>query len=128
MWKAPSRPRDEISQSYSDGILTVYSVTDVAAPGYMPDEALTEKITLRYAEQRLGIQRYYAAMQNQISIERVVRVPHTGKITTQDIVKTEDGTEYRIDLIQLVTNVYPRADDLTLTRVTRTAEVQYDVV
>ena len=67
-WKAPYRPSNEVTQSYNDGVVTVYSVTDSARPGYQPVEQLTEKIKLRYEEQRLGIQRYYNAMQNQIQV------------------------------------------------------------
>ena len=104
-----------MTQDFNSGIVTIYTVTDSALPGYQPKPELTEKIVLRYEEQRLGIQRYYAAMQNQIQIERVIRVPRA-KITNQDIAETEDGVKYRIDLIQTVDLVYPPSLDLTLTR------------
>ena len=61
-WKVPYRPSNEVTQTYNSGVVTVYSVTDSARPGYQPVEQLTKKITLRYEEQRLGIQRYYDAM------------------------------------------------------------------
>ena len=54
-WKAPYRPDNEVTQNYNDGVVTIYSVTDGAKPGYQPVPTLAEKITLRYAEQRLGI-------------------------------------------------------------------------
>ena len=73
MWKAPDRPKGEITQRYNDGMLTVYTLTDSAAPGYQPKPELTQKITLRYEERRLGIQRYYAAAQSQQRIERVLQ-------------------------------------------------------
>lgn len=114
-WTAPYRPANEVTQDYNDGIVTIYAVTDSALPGYQPKPELTEKIVLRYEEQRLGIQRYYAAMQNQIQIERVIRVPRA-EITNQDIAETENGVKYRIDLVQTVDLVYPPSLDLTLTR------------
>lgn len=114
-WTAPYRPSNEVTQDFNSGIVTIYTVTDSALPGYQPKPELTEKIVLRYEEQRLGIQRYYAAMQNQIQIERVIRVPRA-EITNQDIAETENGVKYRIDLVQTVDLVYPPSLDLTLTR------------
>ena len=115
-WKAPYRPSNEVTQGYNSGVVTVYAVTDSARPGYQPVEQLTEKIKLRYEEQRLGIQRYYNAMQNQIQVERVIRVPRAGQITSQDVAETEDGRRYRIDLVQTVDGVWPPSQDLTLVK------------
>ena len=126
-WKAPYRPSNEVTQSYNDGVVTVYAVTDSAQPGYQPVEQLTEKIKLRYEEQRLGLQRYYDAMQNQIQVERVIRVPRAGQITSQDVAETEDGRRYRIDLVQTVDGVWPPSQDLTLVKYQQ-GEGQNDVV
>ena len=115
-WTAPYRPSNEVTQSYNDGVVTVYAVTDSAQPGYQPVEQLTEKIKLRYEEQRLGLQRYYDAMQNQIQVERVIRVPRAGQVTSQDVAETEDGRRYRIDLVQTVDGVWPPSQDLTLAK------------
>ena len=115
-WTAPYRPANEVTQDYNDGIVTIYAAADSAKPGYQPKPTLTKKkYTLRYDEQRVGIQRYYEAMQNQVQVERVLRVPRA-KITNQDIAETEDGVKYRIDLVQTVDLVYPPSLDLTLTR------------
>ena len=124
MRKTPFRPGNEISQSFSDGILTVCSVTDAAQPGLKPREVLKPKLSLRYAEQRLGISRYFAGKQNQLQIERVIRVPHTGRVSSQDVAVTEDGEQYRIDLIQKAEGVYPPSEDLTLVRITQKFEVE----
>ena len=124
MWKAPDRPKGEITQRYNDGMLTVYTLTDSAAPGYQPKPELTQKITLRYEERRLGIQRYYAAAQSQQRIERVLRVPKTGKVSAQDVVMTEDGRQFRIEMVQIVPDVYPASVDLTLSRIEQIAEVK----
>ena len=114
-WTAPYRPANEVTQDYNDGIVTIYAAADGAQPGYQPKPTLTKKYTLRYDEQRVGIQRYYEAMQNQVQVERVLRVPRA-KINNQDIAETEDGVKYRIDLVQTVDLVYPPSLDLTLTR------------
>lgn len=113
-WKAPQRPAVKISQCYNGGLANIFTVSDAAAPGYLPIEQLTPKISLRYEERRLGIRRYYEAAQNQIRVERVIRVPHAGGVTSQDVVIDEKGQRYRVDLVQLVPDVYPPSDDLTL--------------
>lgn len=115
--KTPFRPRqsDEISQAFNDGVVTISSVTDGAAAGFLPSPTLTQKVKLCYQERKLGIKRYYDAKQNQIHVERVIRVPMPPEeITSQDVAETETGTLYRIDLIQMVKDVYPPSLDLTL--------------
>ena len=119
MWKAPNRPNHEITQPYNDGMVTIFAAKDVAKPGYAPQVELTKKVTLPYAEQRLGIQRYYQGMQNQIEIERVIRVPKSVPVNSQDVAQTEDGRKYRIDLVQNVLDVYPPSLDLTLVKVSQ---------
>lgn len=114
-WKAPGRPEHKITQSYNDGMLTVYTVSDEAAPGRQPVRRLAELVKLPYETRRVGIQRYYAAAQNQTKVQQVLRVPHSGKpVTNRCLADTEDGSRYRIDLVQFVPDVYPPSDDLTL--------------
>ena len=114
MWKAPNRPRHEISQTFNDGIVQIYTAENRADPGYQPVEELRLKISLRYEERRLGIQRDYLARQNQVRIERVLRVQRAGDVSNQDVAITEDGQRYRIDLVQVVEGVYPPSVDLSL--------------
>lgn len=117
--KAPFRPRKEspVTQNYNDGVVKIYVETDNAGSGYMPSPQRTPMLTLAYQERRLGFKRYYDAKQNQIHIERVIRVPsprENGDITTQNVAETEDGSRYRIDLIQVVPDVFPPSLDLSL--------------
>lgn len=119
-WKAPVRPRTDngVTQNYNDGVVAIIAVVDTAKPGYQPQPGEPqEKYTLRYEERRLGIQRYYSSLQNQIQLDRVIRVPRVAGITTQDIAVTEDKQAYRIDLVQSVMDVYPPSLDLTLTKI-----------
>lgn len=117
MWKAPYRAKGEVSQRYNDGVVRIYSVEDTAAPGYAPVETPSLKITLRYEERRLGITRYFSGAQNQMQLDRVLRVQRAGKVTSQDIAVTEDGQNYRVDLVQSVPDVWPESVDLTLSRI-----------
>ena len=129
-WKAPYRPKTDnrITQGFEDGIAVIYAVTDGAAPGYKPKPTLTKKVTLRYEERRLGIQRYYEGQQNQVQIERVIRVPRVSVVSSQDVAVTEDGKQYRVDLVQIVTDVFPASMDLTLSRIDQKYEVPHDMV
>ena len=115
-WKAPYRPDNGVTQPFNDGVVTIFSYKDRAPAGFQPVEELEEKIVLRYEELRVGLQRYYEARQNQIQVERVIRVPRAGRVTSQDIAETEDGRYYRIDLVQSVEGVWPASMDLTLVK------------
>lgn len=116
--RTPFRPRerDEISQTFNDGMVQIFTVFDGAASGYRPEPELTPLVKLPYQERKLGIKRYYSAKQNQIHVERVIRVPRPGtfEINSQNVAETEDGNRYRIDLVQLVPDVWPPCQDLTL--------------
>lgn len=119
MWKAPNRPRKEISQTFNDGVVKICTVTDTASPGRKPVGTLTERQNLHYEEMKLGIKRYYTAMQNNAQVERVIRVPKAGPISNQDVAVTEDGTAYAIEMVQVVEDIYPPCLDLTLKRTTQ---------
>lgn len=114
-WKAPRRAEHKVTQDFNDGMLTVYRVTDEAQPGYLPQEKLTKVVSLPYARRKVGLYRYYQAKQEQTRVQKVLRVPEPAqKIKRLNKVITEDGEEYRIDLVQTVPDVYPESLDLTL--------------
>lgn len=115
--KLPFRSDNLISQPLNDGIVQICRVVDVSESGYRPVKKLEPIVTLRYENQRVGIQRYFSGMQNQIQVDKVIRVQKALEITSQNVAVTEDGAEYRIDLVQDVTGIFPRCVDLTLTRI-----------
>lgn len=118
----PFRAGNEISQSFNSGIVTLFRLEDGAAPGYLPRPEPVHLATLRYAERRLGLNRYYAARQASVEVERVVRVPAPVpglEILPNDRAVTEDGREYRVEMVQTVDGICPRCLDLTLARLTR---------
>lgn len=123
MWKAPNRPHKAISQTFNDGAVTICTVTDSAELGKRPVAKLTKRVLLHYEERKLGINRFYAAKQNNVQVERVLRVPKAIAIDTADAAITEDGTVYEIEQVQTVDGVYPACLDLTLKRMTRGYEV-----
>lgn len=121
--KAPNRPSHEVSQPYPDGVVTVCRVEDVAKPGFQPVKRLAPKERLLYQERSLGLSRYYAGRQNQVEIQRVIRTPYRPEVSSQDVAVTQDGQQYRIDLVQRVQDVYPPSMDLTLAKVEQRWEV-----
>lgn len=123
MRQKPFRPGSEISQNYNSGIVTVYRVSDGAEPGFAPVPVLERKAVLRYEELRVGLNRYYDARQNQVQVEKVVRVPRGADISPQDVAITQDGRQYRVDLVQLAQDVWPPSLDLTLAKTEQVYEV-----
>ena len=122
-WKAPHRPDNEITQELNSGVVKIYSVDDSAQPGYQPKPTLTLKLTLRYEEQRLGINRLYLSRQNQAEIEKVIRVPRQDSISNQDVAILENGSQYSIDYTQTVQDIYPPCLDLSLVKIEQDYEV-----
>ena len=122
-WRAPHRPDNEITQELNSGVVYIYSVEDSAQPGYQPKPALKLKLTLRYEEQRLGINRLYLSRQNQAEVKKVIRVPRQDSISNQDVAILENGSQYSIDYTQTVQDVYPPCLDLSLVKVEQNYEV-----
>ena len=122
-WRAPHRPDNEITQEMNSGVVKIYSVEDSAQPGYQPKPTLTLKLTLRYEEQRLGINRLYLSRQNQAEVEKVIRVPRQDSISNQDVAILENGSQYSIDYTQTVQDTYPPCMDLSLVKVEQNYEV-----
>ena len=122
-WRAPHRPDNEITQEMNSGVVKIYSVEDSAQPGYQPKPALKLKLTLRYEEQRLGINRLYLSRQNLAEGEKVIRVPRQDSISNQDVAILENGSQYSIDYTQTVQDVYPPCLDLSLVKVEQDYEV-----
>ncbi len=123
MWKAPNRPKHEVTQSYNDGVVAVYKTTDIAQPGYKPKQSLVLLVNLRFEEQRLGINRLYKSRQRQVEIERVIRVQRAKEISSQDVAVIE-GKHYCIDTVQIMQDIYPLSLDLALVKI----EQKYEVV
>lgn len=129
MWKAPNRPNHEITQSFNSGIVSIYSVENAACTGYRPKEKLIEKYSsVRFEEQRLGINRLYLSRQNQTEIELVIRVPRLCSVSVQDIAVINKGKQYAVDSIQAVLDVWPSCIDLALTKIEQNYEVPNDLV
>lgn len=123
MRRNPFRPGNEISQPFNSGAVSIYRVTDAGEPGYAPVPRLELRVRLHYEERKLGLIRFYSAKQDQVKVEKVLRVPRRPEISPQDVAVTQDGKQYRIELIQMAEGVYPPSLDLTLANIQQIYEL-----
>lgn len=103
------------------GILTFYTLQNVAEAGFMPVEKLVAAGTAFYAYVTTGITRLYAAIGANREYNLVVRAFNTVVPTGTAYVILEDGLQYRVD--QATPIVDEDAVELTLVRL----EDFYDV-
>ena len=120
--KLPGRPDNGISQAFNDGVVEIYSTVDAAQSGYQPKIKLVPKVTLHYAERAFGVQRNYTARQNNVQVEKVVRCMDHGGVSPQDVAIIR-GKQYRVDMVSVVPDVYPRCVDITLAKTEQIYEV-----
>lgn len=106
------------TQSFNDGVISIYTVSNMAAAGDKPVEGITFKQSLRYAERTVGLIRFYTAMQAGVDIRHVLRCPMLRDISTQDVAIPNDGKQYRIIQIQYPEDADPPVMDLTLQEMT----------
>ena len=64
--------------------------------------------------------------QAQVQVERVIRTQTRPAVNPQCIAVTEDGTQYGIELVQQLQDVYPPSMDLTLVRIEQKYEVPHE--
>lgn len=104
------------------GLLTIYTLSNVSVAGNMPSEQLVSYTTAYYQEMRVGITRLYAALGVNQTIDAFVRVRNTVlDDVDEQLYVVLNSKQYRVDVIQKVigTDDY----DLTLSRL----ESYYDV-
>jgi hypothetical protein len=103
--------------SFNDGALMIYNVGNIAPAGNKPKEGLTLKVgPLHYEERTVGMSRFWTALQAQVSIDLLLRVPQLRSVSTQDIAIPNDGQQYEIKQIQYPEDVSPPVMDLSLER------------
>ena len=117
------RPKT-ITQTFNDGVLKVYKISNISNKGDKPKDGLKAKYTnaIPYEERTVGITRNHLAKQDQSSIEQLVRIPRL-EISVHDVVIL-NGKQYDIYQSQNINNVEPRCLDLSLERL----ETAYEVV
>ncbi len=112
-------------QTFNDGVVSIYTVGNIATAGNMPKEGLTLKFEkpLPYEERTVGMGRYWAAMQNQVKVQQMLRVQRINNLSTQDVAIPIDGEQYKIVQVQYPKDVEPPCMDLSLERLV----AEYDI-
>lgn len=102
------------------GLLTLYSLENVAPKGLKPSMKLVEVAKAYYSERAVGVNRMYAALGANHRIDSLLRC-YNIEIEDSWIVIPDDGKQYQIDAMQKI--IGKDAIDLTLVRV----EKLYDI-
>lgn len=110
-------------QTFNDGVVKIYSVSNTAAAGNMPVDGVTLKRTLRYEERTVGVNRFYASMQNNARVEYLLRCPLLRDVSTHDVAVPNDGKQYDITFIQYPKDTDIKCMDLTLEAVKQTYDI-----
>lgn len=112
------------TQTFEDGVVSIYSVGNIAVAGNMPKEGLTLKVEkLRYDEKTVGMSRFWISKQAQIKIDLLIRTPQLREVSTQDVAIPKDGKQYKILQIQYPEGIFPPVMDLSLERLVQ----EYDI-
>jgi len=94
----------QTTQTFNDGLCSVYSVVNDGQRGGKAKPRLTVKHRrLRYAERVVGLNRFWTAGQQNVAIDKLIRVARLENVSTQDIAVLEDGQQYAIRQVQYVT-------------------------
>ena len=108
-------------QTFNDGIVWIYKLTDVSQPGFKPmfKPSLYKKFPFRY--KTIGVRRNYEAMQAGVRLDEMIVIPQDRAISSQDIAVV-NGVQYDIKQAQPINNTAPRTSELSLQRL----EENYD--
>ena len=97
------------------GVLTLYTLENVAQNGRMPKEELVSALSAFYSERNVGVTRLYAALGVNQRIDMLVRVWNVEELPDGVLYCIpEDGKQYRVTLAQRQPDL--GAIDLTLER------------
>ena len=102
-------------QEFNDGVVKIYSVADESELGEAPAPNLTLKCVLRFKRRTVGVKRYWAAKQENVQADQLLRVAGLASVSTQDIAAV-DGVQYRIQQVQYPEEAQPAVMDSTLER------------
>lgn len=101
-------------QTHNDGVVKIYGIENIAAPGKKPVEGLRHKYTIRYKEKTVGMQRYYTAKQTDVRVDFMINCPKLRNVSTQDIAVLPDGEQYEIVQVQYPEDDAPPTMNLSL--------------
>lgn len=86
--------------TFDDGIIYIYTVENIAENGAKPKKGLVLRDKFFFGFDVLGVNRYYTALEAKIQLAHVVNIPGWGGVSVLDIAIMEDGTQYRVQMVQ----------------------------
>lgn len=101
------------TQTFNDGICNIYALGGGA---YSPRELALKAADLRYNARTVGLGRFYAAKQADVTADLLIRTHRLENVTAKDVVILSDGTSCNISQIQYPADIKPPCMDLTLTK------------
>lgn len=112
---------------FDSGVVQVCALTNTAAPGAMPVEALTEVGRFQFGELTVGMQRFYAAAGVNQRVDLMIRIwwaPMAAAGMYAVLTESAYNGQYRIQQVQHRTDADGlKVTDLTLSRLERNYEV-----
>lgn len=110
-------------EAFADGIVTVYSVVNIAEEGDRPRDGLRKLLSLPFDYKTVGISRYTRGMQYDAKIAAVISVPLSPQVSTQNVVIIGD-TQYSIWQVQRIMDTRPPTLKLSLEKVVENYEFE----
>ena len=103
-------------QTFPVGLAPFWQVENTAEAGNRPVYRLTELLHCPYADKKIGDVRYYAAMQADATMSKVIRIPRVAGIQPSGDICTlaGDDRQYRVQKTAFNTLTYPESMDVTL--------------
>lgn len=86
----------------NEGIVPIYTVTNTASAGDMPNEVLAAYGNRYYSVRTVGIRRLYAALGANMAIDGLITVHKDRLPNTGELVFVLDGEQYRASARQYV--------------------------
>lgn len=109
--------------TFNDGTAEICAIHNVAEEGDRPKNKLIVKERLRFENRTVGLQRFFDAAQEKITISRVVSMPLIASVSTQDVVII-NGNQYEIKMKQEKFDTRPASMLLTLSDVEEVYEIE----
>lgn len=103
-------------QTFTDGLASFHRVKNSAEKGNLPRYTATQFLQVPFTEKKVGDVRYYAAMQADSRISKVIRIPRVAGIQPSgDLVTLSgDDRQYKVQKVARNTMTTPESLDVTL--------------
>lgn len=114
---------NKLFEAFADGVVTVYSVVNIAEEGDRPRDGLRKLLSLPFDYKTVGISRYTRGMQDNAKITAAISVPLRSEISSQNIVIIGE-TQYSIYQVQRIMDTRPPTLKLSLEKVVENYEFE----